>query len=116
MTGGRRVYDLEQPRFAGMPVHASHQPGYSYFLHRRHGDGYAPEETGPRTSASGIIVAMEHSGTHGIYIVENLYLEELAAAGEHRTLFICTPLKLSGATGSPVRPIAIASGDLPAGS
>ena len=23
-----RVYDLEQPRFAGMPIHESHRPGY----------------------------------------------------------------------------------------
>ena len=25
-----RVYDLEQPRFAGMPIHPSHRPGYFY--------------------------------------------------------------------------------------
>jgi kynurenine formamidase len=44
---------------------------------------------------------------HGIYIVENLNLEELAATGYHRFDFVCTPLKLAGATGSPVRPLAI---------
>jgi kynurenine formamidase len=44
----------------------------------------------------------------GIPIVENLYLEELAAAGVHEFLFVCLPLKMRGATGSPVRPIAIA--------
>lgn len=43
----------------------------------------------------------------GIYIIENLVLEELAAAGQHRFEFICTPLKFVGATGSPVRPLAI---------
>ena len=31
-----RVYDLEQPRFAGMPIHPAHRPGYFYALHRRH--------------------------------------------------------------------------------
>jgi kynurenine formamidase len=43
----------------------------------------------------------------GIYILENLNLDELAAAGHHRFDFVCTPLKLVGATGSPVRPLAI---------
>jgi kynurenine formamidase len=48
---------------------------------------------------------------HGIYIVENLYLEELAAAGRYRFEFVCTPLKFVGATGSPVRPLAIGAND-----
>ena len=55
-----RVYDLEQPRFQGMPIHESHMPGYAYFLHRRHGD----YTDGPRSGASGVIVSMEHAGTH----------------------------------------------------
>ena len=42
---------------------------------------------------------------------ENLQLEELAPAGQHRFFFICVPLKFVGATGSPVRPLAIVSGD-----
>jgi kynurenine formamidase len=44
---------------------------------------------------------------HGIYIIENLRLGELAAAQVYRFTFICTPLKFVGATGSPVRPIAM---------
>jgi kynurenine formamidase len=59
-----RVYDLEQPRFAGMPIHESHRPGYFYALHRRHRDTYKPEAHGPRSSASGVLDMMEHSGTH----------------------------------------------------
>lgn len=47
---------------------------------------------------------------HGIPIIEMLNLEELAAAGIYRFLFICVPLRLRGATGSPVRPLAIAGG------
>jgi len=43
----------------------------------------------------------------GIYIIENVLLEELAAAGVHEFTFVCTPLKIRGATGSPVRPIAL---------
>ncbi len=61
---GRKVYDLEQPRTAGMPVHPAHRPGYIYQLHRRHRDGYDPRQAGPRSGASGIMVMMEHSGTH----------------------------------------------------
>jgi len=61
---GAKVYDLEQPRFAGMPIHPSHRPGYFYALHRRHGDTYQPDAHGPRSSASGVLTLMEHSGTH----------------------------------------------------
>ena len=266
MNEEMRVFDLEQPRFEGMPIHASHRPGYSYLLHRHHEDDYRPEEAGSRTSAAGIIICMEHSGTHidaichqaddlklfggipidrevqtprgftrlgieeippiithgvlldvaasrgvealepgyavteedlanccahqdvairpgdvvlvrtgnarywaeserylagpgmaasasywlverqvsavgadnmawdviglkdpdlgcqlpghlillarnGIYIIENLMLDELAASGYHRFLFVCTPLKLVGATGSPVRPVAVVPED-----
>jgi kynurenine formamidase len=59
-----RVYDLEQPRFAGMPIHPAHQPGYFYALHRRHRDTWQPDKHGPRSSASGTMTMMEHSGTH----------------------------------------------------
>jgi kynurenine formamidase len=59
-----KVYDLEQPRTPGMPIHPAHKPGYFYALHRRHRDSYKPETSGPRTSASGTLVMMEHSGTH----------------------------------------------------
>jgi kynurenine formamidase len=44
----------------------------------------------------------------GIPIIENLNLEELAAAKVDEFLFVCLPLKMRGATGSPVRPIALA--------
>jgi kynurenine formamidase len=59
-----RVYDLEQPRFRGMPIHPTHLPGYHYALHRRHRDTYRPAEHGPRSGASGVLTMMEHSGTH----------------------------------------------------
>jgi kynurenine formamidase len=44
----------------------------------------------------------------GIPIIENLNLEELATAKVYEFGFVCLPLKMRGATGSPVRPIAIA--------
>lgn len=47
----------------------------------------------------------------GIYIVENLDLEALARDGVAEFLFVCTPLKMQGVTGSPVRPLAIVPGN-----
>jgi kynurenine formamidase len=43
----------------------------------------------------------------GIYIIENLKLGELAAARQYAFTFVCAPLKFVGATGSPVRPLAL---------
>ncbi len=43
----------------------------------------------------------------GINIVEALVLDGIAAAGVHEFLFVLSPLHLRGATGSPVRPLAI---------
>ncbi|MSR30839.1 MAG: cyclase family protein [Gemmataceae bacterium] len=60
---GKKVYDLEQPRRADMPVHPSHKPGYQYLLHNRHEDNYQPQK-GPRSSASGALFMKEHTGTH----------------------------------------------------
>ena len=43
----------------------------------------------------------------GIHILECLNLEELAAAGVREFLFIAAPLRIEGATGSPIRPLAL---------
>lgn len=47
----------------------------------------------------------------GIYIVEALALDELAAAQVGEFTFLLIPMNLLGATGSPVRPLAVVSGD-----
>ena len=46
---------------------------------------------------------------HGIHIIETLNLEELAYARVYEYLFVLAPLPLVGATGSPVRPLAVVS-------
>lgn len=46
---------------------------------------------------------------NGIYIIENLFLSELARDQRYEFTFICLPLKMKGATGSPVRPVALIS-------
>jgi kynurenine formamidase len=56
---GARVYDLEQPRYAGGPVHPVHEPGLVLSLHRRHEHGAEA-----RTGASAMLFMAEHSGTH----------------------------------------------------
>ena len=70
-----RIFDLEQPRTDTMPIHPSHRPGYSYVLHRRHQD--AAGQDGPRSSVSGMIVCMEHTGTH---------IDALSHQADHLTL------------------------------
>lgn len=56
-----RVYDLEQPRHAGAPIHPGHvPPGYQYLLHRHHEAGGSD----PRTAAAGVLVTSDHAGTH----------------------------------------------------
>ena len=71
--GAARVFDLEQPRYAGAPSHPAHAPGFNYFLHRQHAPGAAEARTG----ASGIVVMPEHSGTH---------IDALAHQAENLTL------------------------------
>jgi hypothetical protein len=56
------------------------------------------------------ILAVEER--NAIYTIENLNLEELATARQHRFQFICTPLKLVGTAGSPVRPVALVDNNI----
>lgn len=44
---------------------------------------------------------------YGIYIMEHLALEDLAAAGRYEFLFVVAPLRIVGGTGSPIRPLAV---------
>jgi kynurenine formamidase len=43
----------------------------------------------------------------GIHILELVHVEDLARDGVYEFLFVCLPLRIKGATGSMVRPIAI---------
>jgi kynurenine formamidase len=44
---------------------------------------------------------------NGIHIIECLNLEELARAAVREFLFVALPLKIEGATASPIRPVAV---------
>jgi kynurenine formamidase len=45
---------------------------------------------------------------YGVHIIEVMNLSELAASGTNEFLFVLAPLKITGGTGSPVRPLAVA--------
>ena len=56
----------------------------------------------------------EHRTTHrvmlverGVHLIENLYLDEAAEEGVTEGLFVCLPLRITGATGSWVRPVLV---------
>jgi kynurenine formamidase len=71
-------------------------------------DSYAYEQVrppadGPRVVAVHRILLVGH----GIHILENLNLEHLAEDRVYEFLLVVTPLNIVGATGSPVRPIAV---------
>ena len=44
---------------------------------------------------------------HGVHLLEHLKLDEISAKGVHEFAFMMQPLKLEGATGSTVAPIAV---------
>jgi kynurenine formamidase len=44
---------------------------------------------------------------NGIYIMESLDLEELARQRVHEFLFVALPVKIRGATGSMIDPVAV---------
>jgi kynurenine formamidase len=111
-TGWGQVFDQTE-RFAG-EVDGAPGPGEAacrwLAAHRPAavgGDTVAFERIAPahvEPSLPGHRVLIVESG---IPIVEMLDLEELAAAAVAEFLFVLSPLKLIGATGSPVRPLAL---------
>jgi kynurenine formamidase len=105
-TGWMR-YWADPERYHGTPV-----PGLvvdaAHWIADRHarcvgGDTYAVE----KVPAHGMAVHVALLVERGVPIIEMLDLEALARDGVHAFLFVALPLKIVGATGSPVRPIAL---------
>ncbi len=44
---------------------------------------------------------------HGVRLIDNIRLDELSAEKVYEFMFVCAPLKIKGATASPVSPLAI---------
>jgi kynurenine formamidase len=111
--GNARFWDDEEIYLAGAGMDAS----AAYWMAERGvlavgADNMAWDAPGVRDPELGCLMAghLILLAREGIYIIENLALDELAASGHYLFELICTPLKLVGATGSPVRPIAVVSG------
>ena len=74
---------------------------------RRHHRVRVPRpRRGPRLLPAHRVLLVET----GINIIESLDLDEVAAAGIVEFVFVLAPLPLVGATGSPVRPLAVVAG------
>jgi kynurenine formamidase len=72
------------------------------------GGDTSTNEVSPNPSRGLVIpVHQELMVKNGIFNIENMTFEELAAAGTYEFLFMATPLRFKGATGSPLRPLAI---------
>ena len=109
-TGNGRRWEDEERYLAGAGMAAS----ASYWLADRQvlavgADNMGWDVPGLRDPELGCVMPghLILLARRGIYIIENLMLEDLAASGYHRFDFVCTPLKFFGATGSPVRPVAV---------
>lgn len=74
-------------------------------------DSNAFERLAPGAGHSALPVHRVLLVEHGIHIVESLALEEISVAGIVEFLLVLVPLRLVGATGSPVRPLALVPGD-----
>jgi kynurenine formamidase len=66
----------------------------------------APNDIDPDTGAT-LFGHIHLLVQKGIYIIENLDLRELAQSKQYTFAFIGIPLKFMGATGSPIRPLAL---------
>jgi kynurenine formamidase len=74
-----------------------------------HGAGFAGTDTAGFEVAPprGVSVHAMLLVDAGIQIIENLALDQLAGSGVAEFLFVALPLRLAGATGSPIRAIAV---------
>jgi kynurenine formamidase len=71
------------------------------------GGDTSTNEVSPNPTGQVIPVHQELMMKNGIFNIENLTFEELAADRAYEFLFVATPLRFRGATGSPLRPLAI---------
>jgi kynurenine formamidase len=70
-------------------------------------DNESLEQEPSTIEGSPLPVHVELLVNRGVLILELVFLEQLARDGVHEFAFICLPLKVRGATGSMVRPIAM---------
>ncbi len=103
----------DEPAYVGWPtgVPGPDETAARWLAERRvhvaGSDTIAFEWLGPGAGHGNLPVHVILLVENGIHIIEVLDLEQLAADRVYEFLFICSPLKMVGATGSPVRPLAL---------
>ena len=110
-TGWGQYFGKDNARFLGEQSPGPGQDGARFIIDRKvrlAGDDTATFEKRPAAYGKELFsVHMMLLADNGIYIVENANLEALADAKAYVSLLILTPLKIQGATGSPLRAIAL---------
>jgi len=110
-TGWGQYFGKDNTRYLGEQSPGPGQDGARWIIDRKvrlAGDDTATFEKRPAAYGRELFsVHMMLLADHGIYIVENANLEALAEAKAYVSLLILTPLKIQGATGSPLRAIAL---------
>lgn len=96
VAAGAQLYELSHAMASSMLVYHQHIP-FSLALHRRHGDPHSVKREDGSSFANEIIVTSGHSGTH---------IDALGHFSRNGCLH--GDVRLTGATGSPIRPVAIA--------
>ena len=111
-TGWGRYFGTDNARFLGEKSPGPGQDAARWIIDKKvrlAGDDTATFERRPAAYGKELFsVHMMLLADNGIYIVENANLEPLADAKVYVTMLVLTPLRIQGATGSPLRAIAIA--------
>jgi len=111
-TGWGQYFAKDNAKYLGEQSPGPGQDGARWIIDkgvRLAGDDTATFEKRPAAYGKELFsVHMMLLADNGIYIVENANLEALGDAKAHVALLILTPLKIQGASGSPLRAIALA--------
>jgi len=111
-TGWGRYFGTDNARFLGEKSPGPGPDGAKWIIDKKArlaGDDTATFERRPPVYGKELFsVHMMLLADHGIYIVENMNLEPLSDAKAYVLLLVLTPLRIQGATGSPLRALAVA--------
>jgi kynurenine formamidase len=110
-TGWGQYFGKDNPRYLGEKSPGPGVEGARWLVAqgiRLTGTDTATYETRPAVHGPELFpVHMLLLADHGIYIVENANLEELGAANTHLFCLLVPPLRIRGASGSPLRMLAL---------
>jgi kynurenine formamidase len=108
---GQHWHDPHRYTTAGLAIHVAgpgpEEPAARWLSERRIFAAGSDTLAFERIPSSTMPVHIHLLVESGIHIIENLYLEELARDRITEFLLFAAPLKISGGTGSPLRPVAL---------